>query len=97
MSRSKTFWKNHIERQMASDYSQSEYCRLHKLKVGSFSSWKTKIKNESNEASVFIPIQPQDDQSFKIQLSSGLEITFNQLPDANWMANFIGSMERPNA
>ena len=49
LSRSrKQFWEDHVDQCNASELSQVEYCRRHKISLKSFQYWKMKTKRGSS-------------------------------------------------
>lgn len=85
----KEFWIHHIESAEAFDGSLKEYCQLHGLKMGSMSSYRTKLgysikgkqKPKAKKASNFTPL--------KISSPAAKPQILTNLPDPNWLAQFL--------
>jgi hypothetical protein len=98
----KKFWLDHVRNQVQSNLSQSEYCRVHKINPKSFSAQKSILLKEfpleeNNPDNLFIPVKKKNlNDSVTVKLSSGIELSFDKLPDATWIANVVYEMSLKN-
>ncbi len=52
MKRGREWWMRHVAAWQASGLSQVEYCRRHKVVVGSFGRWASKLRSEAGRSLV---------------------------------------------
>ena len=85
--------QKHLQAWQSSGLPQTEYCKIHKLKYGTFNHWyrnqqKTEPNIEKPEEPSFIPVNMINEQTFeseptvKVNLPEGLSVTCElaQLP-----------------
>ena len=90
----KQFWINHICKFNRSGMSQTEYCKANKINPKSFSAQKSQLKNlVGAEEQNFIPLESKKTSKFSLNLSNGIQITFDQAPDPNWVGKMIQSLD----
>lgn len=84
----KEFWLEHIKAAEAFEGTIKEYCRLHNLKMGSMSSYRTKLgfskplrRLKKKKKSNFVPI--------KVSSSPAKLKAPSSLPDPKWLAQFL--------
>jgi len=84
----KEYWINHIESAETFDGTLKKYCQLHGLKMGSMSSYRTKLgystksKKKIKKSEKFIPIKVFSAQPQKLP-------ALTTLPDPKWLAQFL--------
>ena len=84
----KEFWLEHIKAADAYNGTLREYCQLHNLKMGSMSSYRTKLghstprrKVRAKKKSEFIPVN--------VSSTPPRPSVPEKLPDPNWLAQFL--------
>ncbi len=84
----KSFWLEQIERWKESGLSIKKFCKDEGLIEHKFYHWKKKLsQNTSND---FIEaVEKKSPGHFCITLSNGMSLTFDSLPEASWLGNFI--------
>ena len=100
LSKSQLFWKYHIEQCESSSLSKAQYCKQHGINKSSLSAQKSWFKQHGlletkNPKSDFINLTDNQTNKFQISLSNGILLTFDQLPQASWIAQLIGQMNDP--
>lgn len=85
LSVKENFWFNHVESFLNSGMQQKDYCKKHGLNPKSFSVRKSEYmkRQRSDNTKKFIALTSND--SIKIKLSSGTELTFEKVPDPAWI------------
>lgn len=102
LTNSRQFWKGHIERQATSGPSQAVYCKAQGLNKSTFSAQKSTLSKEGllgtseGRFEPFIPIEANGD-SISIELSTGVKIIFDKLPEAKWVAKLLGELNDTQA
>ncbi len=100
-------WLTRIKKQQSSNLSQSQYCEKFNIPKSSFSSMKCQLlqngllvdqqHQECKKQSLFISTKTKDDSSsIKIKFSNGLELSFNKIPDSDWMGKVLSSIGGEN-
>lgn len=94
------FWLNHVEACAKSQMSQSDYCKKHGLNIKSFSARKSIYRNSKRKIAtgsqdLFIPLNG-DKSTIRITLSTGIELTFDKIPDPSWMGSVLHSLGASN-
>lgn len=89
------FWYNHVKSFLTSGMQQVDYCKKHDLNPKSFSVRKSEYfkrhKEEQFESSnQFIPLSPTSSH-LSVKLPSGIELTFDKVPDPIWMGKVLHS------
>ncbi len=79
---SKAAWQKHIDAQVTSGLSQSDYCRAHQLGIKYFSFWKSKLRKTTkpavsvNDNSIaLIPVVVKNESNNKVKLSEPITST----------------------
>jgi hypothetical protein len=103
MKNSRIFWIDHIKKWKNSNLTQTEYCRAHNLKKGTFSSMKVKLVREghieksNNElaqlTNPFIDLKATPTVSpFTIELPNNIKLRFDTVPDPKWLGKVFGEL-----
>ena len=74
------YWQRHIEQWSQSELSQAAYCKEHKLKIKSFTYFKSRLKKKNLPVQfVQVPVEPVRVPSFvKLNVGSSFQI---EIPD----------------
>lgn len=98
MSKSQSFWKQHLKNCESSGLSQKDYCQAHGLNSGTFSAYKAKfkrevavgsIKDQMNSSAPFISLKANETQKLTLKLSNDLTLSFEELPDPKWVGQLL--------
>lgn len=92
-------WMGHVSTWSESGHTQSAYCRLHGLALGTFNNWVGRVKRSAIEAPMpltVVPVVVQPDVNH-VQLNSPLSLQHQsgwqlQLPagiEANWLGKVL--------
>lgn len=92
-------WMGHVNAWSQSGLTQSAYCRLHGLVVGTFHAWVARAKRESVESPVpltMVPVivQPavsstQLSSPLSLQHPSGWQLHLPSGTEANWLGKLL--------
>ena len=95
--RLKQNWQQLFEQYLKSGLSKAEFCRSQKIPSHTFFYYQ-KLHGGDNQnksdfktsTSLFIPLTNKKD--FKIKINNSLALSFETVPDASWMADFVKSL-----
>ena len=100
--RVKQNWQQLFEQYLKSGFSKAEFCRSQKIPSHTFFYYQ-KLHGEGHQiksdfkpsTALFIPLTEKKD--FKIKINNSLSLSFESVPDASWMADFVKSLGVANA
>ncbi len=80
ITKKQRYWQRYIELWSQSELSQAAYCREHKLKIKSFTYFKSRLKKKNLPVQfVQVPVKPVRMPSFlKLNISSSFQV---EIPD----------------
>lgn len=93
MKNDRQFWSEQLSLWKESGLSIKKYCQREGLIEHNFYNWKRKLSKE--KTSDFIQaVDSRKTSLFSVSLSSGMTLSFESLPDAHWLGNFIRECSR---
>jgi hypothetical protein len=100
--RVKQNWQQLFEQYLKSGLSKAEFCRSQKIPSHTFFYYPklhgggNQIKSDLKPSTaLFIPLIEK--KNFKIMINNSLSLSFESVPDASWMADFVKSLGAANA
>jgi len=93
-------WNMHIDHQTQSGMTQVEYCRKNNLHPVSFSQWKRRLREQSQQSgfvALDLPpvasIQTSTDKTFRVCLANGLELVLPMNIGQQQLVTFISALK----
>ena len=91
-------WLNFNDLYLKSGITKVDFCRSQKIPAHTFfyfQKYHGTIKNSpshTNKAvtSIFIPLSEK--KEFRIRINNSVSLSFDSVPEASWMANFVKSL-----
>lgn len=88
-------WQHFYDLYLKSGLTKTDFCRSQKMAQSKF-FYFAKLHRESSppkpssSTNLFLPVVSKKD--FTIKINNKVELSFESLPDALWMANFVKSL-----
>ena len=97
-SEKRTFWFRHCEAALAAEQSSADYARAHGLDPKKLYNWLVNYRKVISTQSSFVKVQPncEPKSASRANLAisvNGMLLTFDALPDAQWLADFVAQMD----
>ena len=99
-SEKRTFWFRHCEAALAAEQSNANYARAHGLDPKKLYNWLVSYRKAIGTKSNFVKVQPAPKpEGMKASTTNltisvnGMLMTFDTLPDAQWLADFVAQMD----
>ena len=83
------FWSEHISSWKRSKLSIRKHCEREGLIQHRFYRWKKDLAGNTSSSFIEAVDKDQAQKSFSLKLSNGMSLSFDTLPDAAWLGNFI--------
>lgn len=88
-------WQNFFDLYLKSGQSKTDFCRSQKMTQSKFFYFAKLHRDsvpskQSSSSNLFLPVVSKKD--FTIKINNKVELSFESLPDAHWMANFVKSL-----
>lgn len=89
-AKNEDYWRDHLNRCKKSGKTIKAYCEYEGLGLGSFYTWKRRLDNKCESSSDFVALKTSG--GIVIELTNGLKLSFESLPEAKWMSSFLGAL-----
>lgn len=88
-------WQHFFELYLKSGLTKANFCRTQKMAPSRFFYYaklhrQSQSPKESSPSNLFLPLVGKKD--FTIKINNKVELSFESIPDALWMANFVKSL-----
>ncbi len=96
--RGKTYWYRHIEMQLGSGLTQTDYCELEGLKLGTFRTWVYRYRDEESglERISFVEVstgsqaaeelEPATADVIRVWVGAAVSLELSELPPPAYLA-----------
>lgn len=93
-------WQHFYDLYLKSGLTKADFCRSQKIAQSKFFYFaklhrEPSSSKQSSSSNLFLPVVSKKD--FVIKINNKVELSFESLPDALWMANFIRSLGETHA
>ena len=88
-------WQHFFDLYLKSGLTKTDFCRTQKMTPSRFFYFAKLHRDsshpkQSSSSNLFLPLVSKKD--FMIKINNKVELSFETLPDAHWMANFVKSL-----
>jgi hypothetical protein len=88
-------WQHFYDLYLKSGLTKVDFCRSQKLTQSRFFYFAKLHRDpspskQSSSSNLFLPLVSKKD--FTIKINNKVELSFESIPDARWMANFVKSL-----